>query len=248
MDTTPRWPGDIPNVKRSGLNLIKCVEIGNEFDIWWSKGTEKYLKPSEHAAMLTAVIAAIKRADPKMVVVMGGLTGFDLDYLKGMDAGFKTLGSQWPDVINVHHYSHEGNRAKVWPPTWWNNGACYPEHDQDFITVVEVVAFAKALGRPLWVTEFGAGSSKGPNWMVVDGAKYGLSNEEAQGQLVSKTFRAYKEFGVARSYVFTACDEPGSANGGLWTDCGFMTNEQTGFQDKPAKATIKKLIAEYSEV
>lgn len=248
VDTTPRWNGDIPNVKKSGLGLIKCVEIGNELDSWWhGKEADKYLKPEAHAAMLVAVIAAIRRADPQMKVVMAGLTGFDLPYLKTLITTIQKLGGEMPDVLNVHHYSHEGNRKGVWPPTWWNNGACYPEQDQDFITVVELVAYAKSLGRPLWCTEFGAGSSNGPNWMVVDGAKYGLTNAEAQGQLVAKTFRAYKEFGVERSYVFTACDEPGSANGGLWTDCGFMTNQQTGFQDKPAKATIKKLIAEYSE-
>ena len=247
VDTTPRWNGDIPNVKKSGLGLIKCVEIGNEMDIWWAKGTNRYLEPEGHAAMLTAVITAIKRADPDMVVVMGGLTGFDLPYLKAMDKAFKTLGAQWPDVINVHHYSHEGNQAKQWPPTWWNSGACYPSEDKDFLTVVEIVAFAKALNRPVWCTEFGA-DTRGPSWMHIRGEKYGLSDEEAQGQLIAKAFRAYKEFGVARSYVFTACNEPGSDNGGLWLNCGFMTNEQTGFQDKPAKAAIKKLIVEYSEV
>jgi hypothetical protein len=247
VDTNPRWNGDIVNVKKSGLGMIKCVEIGNELDIWWAKGTDRYLKPSEHAAMLTAVISAIKRADPAMVVVMAGLTGFDLPYLKELVYSIYNLGGELPDVLNVHHYSSIGNERGKWPPTWPNSGACYPEEDKDFVTVSELVAYAKALNRPLWVTEFGC-DSRAESWMHIKGAKYGITDEQAQANLIEKTFRAYKKYGVERAYVFTAVDEPGSANGGLWQNCGLMTNQQTGFQDKPAKAAVKKLISESSNV
>ena len=246
VDTTPRWNGDIPNVKRSGLGLIKCVEIGNELDRWWDgENSDKYLKAEAHAAMLVAVMAAIERADDKMVVVMGGLTGWDMPYMKTLVETIKKLGGKLPHVLNCHHYSHEGNKAKQWPPTWWNSGACYPEEDADFMTVIEFVNYAKSLGCELWVTEFGCDDKK-ESWMHIKGSKYGIADEAAQAKLIEKTFRAYKEFGVQRSYVFTAVNEQGSANGGLWQNCGLLTNQATGYQPKLAHAAVKKLIAEYS--
>ena len=87
-------------------------------DRWWDVGTPKYMNATEHAAMLIAVIDAIKRADPNMKIVMAGLTGLDLKYLKDMDAEFKRRGKQWPDVISCHYYTHEGNKYSVWSPKW----------------------------------------------------------------------------------------------------------------------------------
>lgn len=243
VDITPRWPGDIANVKKSGLGLIKAVEIGNEVDRWWDKGTEKYVTPQEHAAILIAVIDAIRKADPNMIIVMAGLTGFDLPYLQAMDATFKAAGKPWPDVVNVHHYSHEGNRLGKWPPTWWNSGATMPEKDDDFAGIISILAFAQGINRPVWVTEFGA-DSKPESWMHVNGSNFGMSDEEAQGAIITRTFRQYQQMGVARSYVFTAVDEPGSANGGLWQNCGLLTNEASGYKPKPAMLTIQKMMEE----
>lgn len=240
VDTTARWPGDIKNVPRSGLGLIRAVEINNEVDRWWDKGTEKYVTGAEHATMLAAVIKAIRRADPGMKIVMAGLTGFDLPYLREMDAAFKKLGIAWPDIVNVHHYSHEGNQAGVWPPTWWNDGATYPENDKDFSTIGAIVEFGKSIGRPVWVTEFGA-DTRAPSWMHVQGSKFGVTDEQAQATLIEKTFRAYRQAGVQRAYVFMAADEGGQ---GLWQSCGLLSSQATGYKPKPSYYTIKQLVEE----
>ena len=240
VDQTPRWPGDIKNVKKSGLGLIKYVEIGNEFDRWWDKGTEKYVTPKEHVTILVAVMDAIKRADPKMKIVMAGLTGFDLTYLKEMDAEFRRLGKPWPDVVNVHYYTHEGNQYAKWPPTWWNSGATYPELDKGFSYLSELTAFCKSINRPLWVTEYGA-DTKPESWMHIKGSKWGISDEQAQGALLTKTMMQYKQAGVQRSYMFMAADEPGS-NGGLWQTCGIMRNKEAGYAPKASYEAVRSLL------
>lgn len=247
VDTTPRWPGDTPNVKKSGLNLVRWVEIDNEKDAWWhGKESELYLKPEAHAAMLVAVMRAIEEADPNMKVVMAGLTGYDMPYLKTLVETIKKLGGKLPYALNLHHYSHLGNKKGVWPPTWWLSGACYPEEDADFLSVVDFVAYAKSLGCKLLQTEFGC-DDKPDSWMHIDGKRYGVADELAQANLVAKTFRALKEFGLDGAYAFTSVNEPGSANGGLWLNCGAYTNQATGYQPKLAVGAIRKVIAEYAE-
>lgn len=240
VDITPRWNNDIPNVKKSGLNLIKHVEINNEIDIWWLKGGEQYVTPQEHVAMLVAVMDAIKRADSNMKIVMAGLTGLDLAYLKEMDAEFKRLGKQWPDVINCHYYTHEGNQYAKWPPTWWNSGATFPENDKGFPYVNEVIKFCESINRPLWITEFGC-DSKPPSWMHIGGSKYGMTDEEAQGRLLVETYKAYFAAGVERCYSFMAADEPGS-NGGLWQTSGILRNKSNNWQEKPAWYAMKNYV------
>lgn len=241
VDTTPNYPNQPLNIKKSGLGLIKTVEINNELDRWWDAGTDKYMKPEEHAAMLWACYAACKRADPNIQVVMGGLTGFDLKYLQAMKAYFDAQSVKFQsDKINVHHYSNVRNEYGAWPPTWVDNGACFPIDDKDFPMIDRIVAWAASLNLKVWVTEFGA-DSKGPSWMHIVG-KNGESDEQAQGRLIVETFKAYQKAGVERAYVFTAIDEPGSANGGLWQNCGLMTNQQTGFQLKPSYTAVQNYL------
>ena len=240
VDTTPKYENQPLNVKKSGLNLISSVEIGNEFDRWWNVGTDLYLKPEEHAAMLFACYQACKRADPNIQVIMGGLTGFDLKYLQAMKAAFDRMGVKFQsDKINVHHYSNLYNEYGKWPPTWKDSSACYPEKDKDFPMIAEIVKFGKSLGLETWVTEFGC-DSKAPSWMHIKGE--GISDEEAQAELIVKTFEAYKVSGVERAYVFNAIDEAGSPNGGLWQNSGLLTSEATGYKEKPAMVAVKKLI------
>lgn len=242
VDQTPRWSGDIKNVKKSGLGLIKAIEIGNEWPMWWNRGTDKdltYVHPEEFAAMMAAVYQACKRADPKIVVIMGGTTNFELPYIKAMKAKFDQLGLPFQsDKIVIHHYSSKFNLKGVHPPTWKNSSACLPSEDKDFSTIYEVVAYANSLGLKVWVTEFGA-DSKPPSWMHI--IIPGMSDEEAQGKLLVETFKAYKLAGVERSYAFMAADEPGE-NGGLWQSSGVLRNKQNGWAEKPSWFAVKSYV------
>lgn len=244
VDVTPRWNNDVRNVKKSGLNLIKAVEVNNEVGRWWDKGTDKdaaYMHPEEFAAMMAAVYQACKRADPNIKVIMGGTTNFELPYIKAMKAKFDQLGVPFQsDAINIHHYSSLFNEKGKHPPTWKNSSACLPSEDKDFSTIYEVVAYGKSLGLQTWVTEFGCDSKK-ESWMHIDGSRMGMSNEDAQGKLLVENYKAYFAAGVTRCYAFMAADEPGS-NGGLWQTSGLLRNKSNGWQEKPAWYAVKNYV------
>lgn len=241
VDTTPSYPNQPTNIKKSGLGLIKTVEIGNEWDRWWDVGTQKYVTPEEHAAMLWACYAACKKADPNIQVVMGGLTGFDLKYLQAMKAYFDLNKIKFQsDKINAHHYGNVRNEYGVWPPTWVNDGGCGPDQDKDFTMIDKIIAFANSINLKVWVTEFGV-DSKGPSWMHCVG-KNGRTDEQEQGKILVDTFKAYQKAGVERAYMFTAVDEPGAPNGGLWQTCGLMTNQADGFKPKPSYAAVQNYL------
>lgn len=245
VDSTPRWTNDSVNVKKSGLGLIKAVEIGNEYDRWWDKGTEKYVTPKEHAALLSACYDAVKRADPSMVVVMAGLTDLDASYIQEMEewAAKNRPDKKFPaDVLNVHHYSNSGNKSEKLPPTWDMSGACMPEVDQAWEPGFRALKIMQKLtGLPLWVTEYGADTVKGSQ-MHIKGV--GMTDEEAQAELIVRTMLMHLAEGVQRSYVFTAINEPG--NSGTFGSSGILTGE-TGtppFAQKKSAYNVKLLISE----
>jgi hypothetical protein len=255
VDTSPRWSGDIPNTKRSGLGAlpieqggvrIKYFEIGNEWDRWWDVGGTNdaaYVKAEEQAVMLLTCYRAIKKVDPSIGVIMGGLTGFDLKYLKAMFAHLDKIapGERMTDKIVVHHYSNLRNEYGKWPPTWDLSAACMPEEDKDFGMISEIVAFAASRGLKVFVNEFGC-DSEGPSWMHIAGSRYGMTDKDAQALQITKSFKAYGAANVERAYMFMFADEPFGA--GLWQRCGMVTSELNGYQPKPAYAATIALVNE----
>lgn len=248
VDKTPRWSGDIPNQPKTGLSLVKFVEVWNEPDKWWKRGGSEdgiYMKPQEYAAMLSACYDSIKAADPKVQVVMSGITGFDMEYLLGMATWFKAKGMPFKaDVINVHHYSNRGNELGRWPPTWYEAGSVCPESDKDFVGIAPIVKFAKDIGKQIWVTEFGS-DTRAPSWMFAAPVG-GFSSEELQAQWLVRTYLEYMRLGVDNMFMFNAINEPGEANGGLYLNSGLMygQNAPAPFSLKPSYLSVTKLIAD----
>lgn len=232
--TPPRWTGDGPQQFKSGLNKIKFIEVGNEFDRWWKIGTlesAQYMAPDEHAALLIAAFDSIKAADPTIGVVMAGLTNFDHKYLKSMNAFCKARGRKFPaDVINVHHYANAGNKPGVHPPTWLTNQAVAPEIDADVVSLDSVVAFARTIGLPVWVTEFGFDTE--PGSQMTPGVFTGVTPVILADQWNVRSALEYTRRGAARAYVFTIADEP-NPTAGLYQSSGLLKNEASGFVPKP---------------
>lgn len=234
----PRWNGDTRQEYKSGLGLIKYIEPGNEWDCWWHKGTEQYMEPEEMTALLKACFDAIKSVDPDMKIVMPGLTNFDLVYLKRMLDFCNTKGWVFPaDVVNVHHYSSTGNNKHQHPPTWPLSSGCPPELDKDFTTAGEVVTWAKTIGKPAWITEFGYDTE--PGSQIYPYQIVGASAEETQSQWIVKSLLAYKEQGMSRAYIFTLADEPNGS--GTFSHCGLLRGEHTGYTEKPAMLVLENL-------
>lgn len=250
VDKTPRWKGDVPNEKKSGLNLITHIEVWNEPDKWWKIGTdesEAYMPPREYAAMLSACYDAIKAADPSVLVVMGGLTGADMPYLTEMHRWFEQQGMNFKaDVINIHHYSNTANDATGWPPSWSEAGAICPEKDKAFEKIANVVAFAKGIGRPVWVTEFGY-DTRPPSPMYASPVG-GFTSEQLQAQWLARSYLEYMRKGVDNCFLFNIVDERGAPYGGLYQNSGILYGEGSDktYSPKPAHGVLAQLAAELS--
>lgn len=228
----PRWTNDQPQTFKSGLNLVKFIEVGNELDRWWKIGTPEYMTAPEHAAFLISVYDSIKLADPSLVVVMAGLTNYDIKYLNEMKSFCDQRGRKFPcDVVNVHHYSNNGNIAGVHPPTWWVNNACSPESDKDMVTLAACVAFGKNIGLPTWLTEFGFDTE--PNSQMSPTPINGQTNEQTAAQWNVRTALESVRLGASRSYVFTLADEP-NPSAGLFQSCGLLLPEFMAYGTKPS--------------
>lgn len=240
--TLPRWRGDGPQEYKSGLNLVKYIEVGNEFDRWWKVGTSEsaqYMNAEEHAALLICAYDSIKAADPGMKVVMAGLTNFHYKYLKQMNDFCKSRGRSFPsDAINVHHYSNSGNRTGVHPPTWNINGGVAPELDPDIISLDSVVEFANTLRLPVWVTEFGYDTEQGSP--MAPTTFDGITSTQLADQWNVRTALEYVRRGAHRCYVFNIADEAGS-NIGLYQSSGLLKGDHKGYEPKPGFASYAML-------
>lgn len=231
----PRWNGDEKQVYKSGLNLIKYIEIGNEVDRWWSP--DQYLKPDEHAAFLAACYPAIKETG--MGAVMAGLTNHDLTYLKAMQAKFSSLGKPFlSDAIFLHHYASYGNLPGVHPPTWRTNEAAPPELDKDFATIANVVAWAKPLKLPVWMGEYGYDTQPGSQMYPTPFG--GKTSEQIQAEWLPRATLEYIRFGVERAYLFNMADEP-NPNTGTFSSSGLLYGEPAGYAPKPSFAAMAGL-------
>lgn len=228
----PRWTNDQPQTFKSGLNLVKFIEVGNEVDRWWKIGTPEYMTPREHAAFLIAVYDSIKLADPALMVVMAGLTNYDTKYLAAMKSFCDERGRKFPcDVVNVHHYNNNGNLPGVQPPTWLVNGGCSPESDKDMATLAACVAFAKSIGLPCWLTEFGFDTE--PNSQMSPTPITGQTNDQTVAQWNVRAALEGIRLGASRSYLFTLADEP-NPSAGLFQSCGLLRPESMAYVAKPA--------------
>lgn len=237
VDQTPRWTNDPPNEKKSGLNLIKYIEIWNEPDKWWKTGADApiYMQPEHYAAMLSACYDAIKKADAKMTVVMGGITGLDTAYLYRMDRWFARNNMPFKaDVINVHHYSNAGNDPMRFPPNWTGAGVA-PESDRAFLNVGQFIAFAKFRKKQIWVSEFGY-DTQPPSFLIAP-AIAGMPSEQVQAAWLCRTYLEYIRLGVDRAFVFSLTNQPrGETGGGLFQSSGLI--ESTGRKKESYGAVI----------
>ena len=241
VDTTPQYVNQPLNVKRSGLDLLRFMEPWNE-EKWWKAPGLEYIRPEEMAALMSACYdghqgalgsgVGIKTADPSMVVLMPGLTDFDMNYVGKMHAWFvaNRPDKRWPcDVLNFHHYSNLGNVAGKHPQTWVAEGGCTPALDKDFISLKDVMSFAKSVSLPVWITECGY-DSQGPSQMHI---------QTDLGAALIATVSAYLAEGVERVFIYDVSDEnPNGQPDRLFQHCGLFTSQQDGFKPKPLLAVV----------
>lgn len=169
VDKSLRWNGDKSNTVKIGLGLIKYIECDNERDKWW-KGKKAQQSAEEYAANMSAFYdgnkgkmgknVGVKTADPKMMVVMGGLATANPEFVVKMinwckkNRGTKKDGTVdlCFDVINYHLYSNNGfinndNATVGVAPELSNIGSVADK----FIKM----ATDNANNIPVWITETG---------------------------------------------------------------------------------------------
>jgi hypothetical protein len=235
----PRWNGDERQVEKSGLNLVKTIEVGNENSRWWNR--EQYMTPEQYAAMLMVCYDSIKVGDPNMGVVMSGTTNFELAYMKSMNEWYKAKGRAFPSVAAFfHHYNSIGNVLGQHPPQWPVNGGCNWNEDKDFSSVIPLVAWAKSVGMETWCGEYGFDTQ--PGSQMYPYALNGKTSEQVQAEWLVSTTLEYKRLGVSRCYLFTLADEP-NASAGTFTSSGLLKGENFGYAEKPAMKIIADLCA-----
>lgn len=201
-----------PNQPRvSGLNLLRYFENGNEPNAWWH-GRQGYSTPYELAAQSSADYDGhkkslgdtfgIKNADPNAKLVMAGLAGLDLNYIKAMKtwADWNRDGDFPADVLNVHTYSNniggQGN-SRI---------GISPEEDRLKERLQELTDYRDRYlsGKELWLTEFGYDTHPGS----VQGARIigETSAEETQARWLVRSYLAIAAAGVDRAAQYMLRD------------------------------------------
>ncbi len=163
VDATLRWPGDTPNVVKTGLNTLKYIECDNERDKWW-KGTNAYQTGYQYAANLSAFYdghkntmgagVGVKNADPTMQVVIGGTASPVPDYFRAIidwsidNRGYNQDGTiNLPfDVINFHCYAGATQSG--------GTVACPEVYGMDKI-IAPIVLVGLEVNKEVWWTETG---------------------------------------------------------------------------------------------
>jgi hypothetical protein len=217
--------------RKSGINLVHYLEDWNEQNKEW-EGKSAHFSPEEYAAMASADYDGhgktmtggsgtfgIKNADPHMKLVMGGLAGLNLDYVKQMKAWFEKNRSDKKfaaDVINFHTYGWKSKDG-------WEGGgpAKSPEESRFREKLEELTAYRdKHLpGIEVWVSEFGWDTNPESPLCPPEIGNYDI--EEVQGQWLVRSYLAFAAAGVDRAQMYMLRDvDPKSK---IWySSCGLV--------------------------
>ncbi|MFC3559361.1 hypothetical protein [Pedobacter jamesrossensis] len=251
-----RWNGDDPNTVKIGLNLVKYIECDNERDKWW-KGKQAEQTPEEYAANLSAFYdgnkgklgknVGVKTADPKMMVVMGGLATADPNYVvrmiqwckknRGLKNGKVDLCF---DVINYHLYANNA---------FLNNGKATkgvaPELSEIGKVADSFLKMAKnyAPGMEVWLTETGYDiGSKTPQRAIPIGSK---TSSITQADWNLRTALLYARHGIQRC-MFYMLDDVDFNSPVQYNSSGFHNDDLSPRPSADYMLQTKKLIGNYS--
>ncbi len=234
-----RWKTDPENELKKGLGLVKYIECDNERDKWW-KGRKAYQTAREYAANMSAFYdghkntmgpgVGVKNADPGMQVVMGGLAGANIDYVKGMIDWCKefrgynadgTVNLCW-DVINYHYYSNDEHNSQNGKST---RGAA-PEVSGAAEAAMEFVQLAheSANGMPVWVTETGYDiNQQSPLKAIAINNKTPL---QTQADWILRTSLLYTRLGIEGVFFYQMYDNIPS-HGGRFNTSGLVNDNRS---------------------
>ncbi len=263
INKNPRWFGDKVNVPKSGLNLLKYIEVENEPDRPWNIDSDKYT-PEQYAALLSAAYdghegrlglgCGIKTADPNMLVVMGGLSSINSAYIDRMNEWFKANRSdgKFPcDILNVHHYCNRSNSFPAPNINLWKGAGVAPERDKLDLRLKDFALYcSQNVNKPIWFSEFGYDTNKPSTDLSQYPELYGNhSSEELQSMWLVRSVLIALGSGMDATFVYNGIDENSASAGFLFGSSGLMSGEyasdgKTAFKPKQSYTELIKLMVE----
>ncbi len=209
------------------VNRYKTMGV-HSFEVW-NEPNHSYFWPSgvdasEYVKMLKATYPAIKQTDPNSVVLMGGLSKNDYNYLQQL---YAAGGGAYFDIANVHPYT-----GSVDPTVCWNQSGTNKKALDAFCGIEEVRATMTANGdsaKEMWLTEFG--------WSTCACA-YGVS-EVQQADYLNKAFAKLETYTyVKKAFLYNFRNEYWSNdNVASWNaNTGLM---RVNYSQKPAYDAYK---------
>ena len=150
------WRQYVRNIVSRYKGRLHYWEVWNEPDL------EQFWKDTPDAAHYTLLLKAayeeIKAVDPSAQVLLGGVSGIPMDYLKGIyDAG----GGAFFDIMNVHPY-----RYPLTPEA-------SPLKD-DLYKLRQLMAHYGDAAKPVWITEIGWPTHQNDTALLGDIVRAGL--------------------------------------------------------------------------
>jgi hypothetical protein len=148
--TPPKNPSDyasfIAAMARRWGSRVAAYEIWNEENtpLWWAGAPD----PDRYTGLLKAAYRAVKEAEPKATVVLGGLAGNDYHFLEGV---YAAGGKGFFDAVGVH----TDTACDTASPYEFLRGADGRIIPDSFLGYREVhgVMLANGDDKPIWMTE-----------------------------------------------------------------------------------------------
>jgi hypothetical protein len=171
-------------------------------------------------------------------VVMGGLSNFNLDYLKRMQAWFEKNRKDRrfaAEVVNFHHYSNKNQALK---PNFEHGIS--PEEDRLKEKLQTLVQHTRKTlpGKKFWFSEFGYDTRPNSPQRAVP---YGLHDAETvQAMWVARSYIEAIAAGADACFAYNLIDE-NSEEAGLFQSSGLARSEKAGFGKKMAWSTAAEL-------
>ena len=137
---------------------LKCWEVWNEPDGagFWGDRPDA----SQYALLLKDTYLEIKKIDPELTVLLGGLSGLPLDYIETI---YETIGCDYFDVMVVHPYRY---------PNSPEQGRLY----YDLYELRKLMAKYGDYSKPVWITEIGWPTHETKAFAVAEIIRAGLKS------------------------------------------------------------------------
>ncbi len=168
------WLAYVRRVVSRYKDRIRFWEVWNEpnLESFWRDKPD----PKNYVTLLEATYGEIKKIDPKLVVVLGGVAGIPWSYLEGI---YQAGGKDFFDVMNVHPYRY---------PAGPEERPLY----EDLRKLRELMATYGDGEKPIWITEIGWPTHQGPR---------GISPEN-QAKMLTRSYLLALAAGVQKIFWY----------------------------------------------